>query len=289
MIYTISHTLSYTYDCPVQLAPHVLRLSPRSDACQALINSTLQINPQPEKISRNIDLDGNSLMQLWFAPVPLSSLQIQMQCQVETYRTNPFDFLLERWAAQLPIDYPSSLKTQLSPYLTSGSITYEPGLDPQAVQLAQSIHQATDGHTVLFLGKLNQQIFEDCAYVIRETGDPFPPGITWMQKCGSCRDYAVLFMEVCRAVGLAARFVSGYHEGDPDTDDFHLHAWVEVYLPGAGWRGYDPTLGLAVGDRHIALAASPFPDYAAPLTGHLQAGSSAHATMSYQLSIIHAA
>lgn len=285
VIYTISHTLSYTYDRPVQLAPHILRLHPRSDLCQTLVHYTLQINPQPQNMSRNIDLDGNALMQLWFAPTPLSGLQIQMQAQVETHRTNPFDFLLEPWAAQLPIDYPFSLKAQLAPYLTNSSTTYGPGLDPQAVQLAQAIAQVTNGNTVLFLGKLNQRIFEDCAYVIRETGDPFPAGITWMQKCGSCRDYAVLFMEVCRAVGLAARFVSGYHEGDPDTDDFHLHAWIEVYLPGAGWRGYDPTLGLAVGDRHIALAASPLPNYAAPLTGHLRAGSNAQATMSYQLSI----
>jgi transglutaminase-like putative cysteine protease len=286
VIYTISHTLSYRYDRPVQLAPHILRLHPRSDVSQTLIDSALQISPQPEKIIHNIDLDGNSLWNLWFAPTPLSGLQIQMQAKVETHRTNPFDFLLEKWAVQLPIDYPSSLRAQLNPYLTISSTTYSSGLDPQAVQLAQEVYQATNGNTVLFLGKLNQRIFEDCAYVIREMGDPFPPGITWMQKCGSCRDYAVLFMEVCRAVGLAARFVSGYHEGDPDTDDFHLHAWVEVYLPGAGWRGYDPTLGLAVGDRHIALAASPFPNYAAPLSGHLRAGSNAHATMSYQLSII---
>jgi len=232
-----------------------------------------------------VDLDGNSLLSLWFAHTPLDALQIQVQSQVETHCTNPFDFLLERWAVQLPIDYPSSLKSQLAPYLTLGSTTYTASIDPQATQLAQEILHDAGGNTVMFLSDLNQRIRDNCAYIIRDTGLPFPPGITWETQTGSCRDYAVLFMEVCRAVGLATRFVSGYHEGDPDTDDFHLHAWVEVYLPGGGWRGYDPTLGLAVGDRHIALVASPFPAYAAPLTGSLKAGSNAKATMSYQLSI----
>ena len=285
MHYTIGHTLSYTYDRPVQLDQHCLRLYPRSDVCQKLIRYTLQISPQPEKTIYVIDLDGNSILNLWFAPTPRSTLQIQMQCQVETYRTNPFDFLLERWAVQLPIDYPSSLKGQLIPYLTTNSTTFSSAIDPHAIQLAHDIYQSTDGNTVLFLSELNQTIYNDCTYIIRETGHPLPPGITWTQKSGSCRDYAVLFIEVCRAMGLAARFVSGYHEGDPDTDDFHLHAWVEVYLPGAGWRGYDPTLGLAVGDRHIALVASPLASYTTPLTGTLRAGDHAKATMSYHLSI----
>lgn len=285
MRYTISHSLAYSYDRPVQLDAHTLRLYPRSDVSQSVLSCAIQISPQPEKTIHNIDLDGNSLLKLWFSPTPLSALSIQGQSQVETHRSNPFDYLLERWAVHLPIDYPSSLKAQLRPYLDSNGSTFSTSLDPQAVQLAQEIHQTTGGNTVMFLSELNQQIYNSCKYLIRETGDPLPPGITWSKKLGSCRDYTVLFIEVCRAVGLASRFVSGYHEGDPDTDDFHLHAWAEVYLPGAGWRGYDPTLGLAVGDRHIALVASPFPAYAAPLTGNLRPGSNAKATMSYQLSI----
>ena len=84
---------------------------------------------------------------------------------------------------------------------------------------------------------------------------------------GSCRDYAVLFMEVCRAMGIPARFVSGYQEGDTEQESRDLHAWAEVYLPGAGWRGYDPTLGLVVSDRHIPLAASAIPSYASAIEG----------------------
>ncbi|MFM7576061.1 MAG: transglutaminase-like domain-containing protein, partial [Microcystaceae cyanobacterium] len=94
-------------------------------------------------------------------------------------------------------------------------------------------------------------------------------GITWRNKRGSCRDLTILFMEVCRTMGLAARFVSGYQEGDQATEDWELHAWAEVYLPGGGWRGYDPTHGLAVSDRHIALVASPNPQDCAPVTGEM--------------------
>lgn len=285
MHYIIGHTLSYTYESPVLLDAHILRLRPRSDFGQTLVSYNLQITPQPEQQFQTIEVDGNAVQHLWFPSVPVSNLQVQMQAQVETHRKNPFDFLLSRWATQLPIDYPLSLSTQLSPYLERNSVTLSVGIDPQAMSLAQTIHHATGGNIVMFLCELTQHIYQDCAYVIRETGDPQLPGMTWTQKSGSCRDYAVLFIEACRAVGIAARFVSGYHEGDPDVKDCHLHAWAEVYLPGAGWRGFDPTIGLAVSDRHIAIAASPFPSYTAPISGTLRAGSTAEATMSYQLSI----
>ena len=135
------------------------------------------------------------------------------------------------------------------------------------MELAQEIAIATQGNTLNFLFTLNQRIYQDCEYTIRHVGEPFPAGVTWRNKIGSCRDYAVLFMEVCRAVGIAARFVSGYQEGDEEQQSRDLHAWVEVYLPGAGWRGYDPTLGLVVSDCHIPLAASAIPKYAAAVEG----------------------
>ncbi|MEB3211689.1 MAG: transglutaminase family protein [Leptolyngbyaceae bacterium] len=285
MHYTISHALVYEYSQPVVLDTHILRLCPWTDWRQTLKSYALQILPSPDRQVQVADLDGNTVKHLYFSSTPLSKLQIQMQARVETHCENPFDFLLSRWAAQLPLDYPSTLKTQLSPYLHTNGSTLAAAFDPHASTLAQTLAHETNGNVVMFLCELNQRINTECAYVIRETGAPQLPGITWSQKSGSCRDYVMLFIEVCRAVGLAARFVSGYHEGDPDTDEFHLHAWAEVYLPGAGWRGFDPTLGLAVGDRHVALAASPFPSYAAPFSGKLQAGSRAESKMSYQLSI----
>ncbi len=186
-----------------------------------------------------------------------------MLATVATSCTNPFNYLLESWANTIPFDYPSSLLKQLEPYLRSYGFTP----DPIASELAQDIFASTQGNTLDFLFTLNQRIYQDCEYITRETGEPLLPGITWRNKQGSCRDYGVLFMEVCRTMGIPARFVSGYQEGDKEQENRDLHGWVEVYLPGAGWRGYDPTLGLVVGDRHIPLAASAIPAYTATVEG----------------------
>jgi transglutaminase-like putative cysteine protease len=230
-----------------------------------------------------IDLDGNALMQFWFEGVT-EQLTVKVASTVETYQTNPFNYLLESWATYLPIDYPSSLYIQLEPYWRSRQVP----IDPDAIRLAQEIERDTNSNTLKFLSVLNQRIYENCQQVVRETGNPWSAGVTWREKRGSCRDVSILFMEACRAVGLASRFVSGYQEGDPDTQDRDLHAWVEVYLPGGGWRGYDPTHGLAVGDRHVTLVASPNPAYAAPISGTvtpINPGKAIASEMEFQLSI----
>ena len=224
-----------------------------------------------------LDAEGNSTIKLWFQQMT-DCLKIEVNSKVETRCTNPFNYILEPWASDLPItDYPAPVLAHLQPYLQLCS-------DPAIVQLAQESWQAANGSTVSFLGELNQRIYQNCKYIIRETGDPFPAGITWNQKLGSCRDTAVVFIEACRIFGLAARFVSGYQEGDSDQSERHLHAWAEVYLPGAGWRGYDPTQGLAVGDRHIVLAASAIPRNAAPISGSFR-GVGAKSEMTYHLEI----
>ncbi len=284
MQYLIHHTTTYQYGEAVRLQPHVIRLRPRSDGSQWLHKFDLTIAPTPLQVSSVVDLDGNAIVKVWFAPEPTRSLAIQAVSLVETIRTNPFDYLLEGWVTQLPIDYPAGLFTQLQPYLTGQHPSLAGVIDPLVMQLAQDVWLMADGNPVMCLSHLNQQIYQQCGYQVRETGEPLPPGITWRQKAGSCRDFAVLFMEVCRALGLATRFVSGYQDGDPDNPERHLHAWAEVYLPGGGWRGYDPTQGLAVSDRHIALVASAFSQYAAPVTGAFNpAGISSD--MTYHLSI----
>jgi transglutaminase-like putative cysteine protease len=281
MHYQITHTTIYSYSQPITLEPHIVRLRPRSDSWQTLRNFVLDVSPVPAGQSQNIDLDGNALIKLWFAPDVTDQLQIQARSQIETHCTNPFNYLLESWAAKLPIDYPASMRSQLQPYL-SGYWT-SAGIDPIAMQLAQEIYHAVGGETVAFLTQLNQRIYQTCKYMLRETGAPLTPGVTWTEKSGSCRDLAVLFMEVCRAIGLAARFVSGYQAGDPNKPERHLHAWTEVYLPGAGWRGYDSTNGVAVADSHFALVASALPKSAAPITGGFKGR--ARSQLAYQLSI----
>lgn len=207
------------------------------------------------------DLDGCAI-QVCFQN-STQQLTVEARSVVETHRLNPYNFLLAPWATQLPIDYASSLATQLQPYLQPSGQAF----DPTIVQLAQEVYQKVEGNTLLFLSALNQQIYSTFEYVLREEGNPLLPGITWQQQRGSCRDMAVLFMEVCRVVGLATRFVSGYQEGDLEKENHDLHAWVEVYLPGGGWQGYDPTLGLAVADRHVTLVANAFASYTTPVAG----------------------
>lgn len=293
MRYQITHQITYQYDRPVVLDMHRLQIRPRSDVTQTLHNFSLQIQPIPVQLSANVDLDGNTVLQAWFSEQPTAQFSVQAIAEVETWRTNPFDYWLEPGAATLPIDYPASLLLQLQPYLqgtTTGGLSG--AIDPVAMQLGQEIWLATQGNVVLFLSELNQRIYQSCRYEVRETGSAYPAGVTWTQKAGSCRDYAVLWMETCRAMGLATRFVSGYHansepepnKGASSSQDLHLHAWAEVYLPGAGWRGYDPAHGVAVADNYVALFAAPTPQDTAPIVGNRKT-KGAQSEMRYQLQI----
>lgn len=262
MRYQINHTTKYSYNQSVFLKPHLLRLQPRSDAWQQRHNLHLQIEPQPAGISHFSDLDGNYTAKLWFTR-ETSILTVSVTSEVETLINNPFEYLAESWVTQLPLDYPVSLQGQIEPYLKY----YQGFADPVAIKLAQEIVQQTQGQVIEFLSTLNQLIYNQTKYIHRERGEPLPPGITWNTQQGSCRDLTVLFMEVCRVVGIPSRFVSGYEAGDRSSTVRELHAWAEVYIPGAGWRGYDPTNGLLVCDRHVAVAASAIPSQTAPISG----------------------
>jgi transglutaminase-like putative cysteine protease len=273
-IFQIEHSIEYTYSQPVIFAPHQLRLRPRSNVHQSVLSFDLAISPLPQQVAESVDLDGNNSILVWFENNLSNKLQITTKTTVSTNLTNPFNYLLEPWAANLPIDYPRSLAQQLQPYLT-GYLGHS--IDPIAAELAAEIWQTVDGQTIPFLSELNQKIYHNCQYLIRDTGAALPPGIVWKHRAGSCRDFVVLFIEVCRAVGLAGRFVSGYEAGaeaddlaEPKQPQRYLHAWAEIYLPGAGWRGYDPTHGLLVADNHIAIFSSPVPAQTTPVEGKLR-------------------
>lgn len=264
MTYRITHSIQYHYDPAVELAPHDIRLQPRTDSFQTLKDFTLEIDPQPLGQTLTLDAMGNLVTRCWWPPIPMASLLVTAHATVETHCENPFDYLLEPWANQLPLDYPRSQYDSLSLYLNDSKPLFLSSAPISA--WAQSLLCECDFRVTDFLFRLTQEIYEGYTYQQREEGAPYPPTITYQTKQGSCRDFVLLFMSACHAVELASRFVSGYEEGSPDHEQT-LHAWVEVYLPGAGWRGYDPTLGLAVGDRHIALAAHRFPDLTAPISG----------------------
>jgi transglutaminase-like putative cysteine protease len=261
--YQITHRTTYTYEQPVVLNPHTLRLRPQSNGFQHLCSFTLELKPEPKGLGHILDAEGNTVTRCWWDTTETTVLNITSTSTVETFLENPFLYQLEPWAMRLPFDYPTSLqhalKSHLSPHplLPHTSITH---------QLAQELVDGVNWNPLEFLRVLNFEINKQCRYELRESGDPQPPDLTWSRKTGTCRDFVLLFMAACRAVGIATRFVSGYEEGDPSSEKF-LHAWAEVYLPGAGWRGYDPTLGQAVSNRHIAIAASGWPKRTAPVEG----------------------
>lgn len=289
MHYRITHTTHYCYSTPVQLSPHILRLCPRNDGSQWLQKFEVTLTPTAAKQTYVSDADGNICLRLAFDS-PLASLHIRAVSEVTTIRDNPFDYIAEPWAVQFPIDYPSSLGVQLRPY-------WEPplgwgindALAPEVVSFAHEIMQQVDYNVGYFLTRLTQLIPETCTYQQRLEGMPYPAAVTLSQKSGTCRDFTMLFIAVCRAVGLAARFVSGYQEGnlqgDSSKTSHDLHAWAEVYVPGGGWRGFDPTLGLTVSDRHVAIAASANPQQAAPVSGTLQPQESAKTTLETEITL----
>lgn len=272
MLFQITHRTIYSYSREVFLEPHIIRLQPRSDGTQRLIRFEMRIAPQPAGQTPSSDLAGNATVQTWFESTT-SSLEIVTEFELETLRSNPFDYIFtDASAKSLPLKYAGDVADSLSVYLTRA------GIHDSVVRFAASIAEKADRQTLPFLLALTNQIQESCEQIIREEGEPEPAEVTLTQKRGSCRDLTVLFIAACRSQGIAARFVSGYQEGDPDQEKRYLHAWAEVYMPGGGWRGYDPSLGLAVADRHIALAAAAVPALAAPVSGSFR-GTGASATM----------
>jgi transglutaminase-like putative cysteine protease len=260
--FEVSHTTSYRYNKAVYLEPHLIKLRPRSDGNQQLLNFVLAINPTPSGICDYLDLNGNSVTQIWFSEAT-DRLEIQTAFTVETKLTNPFDYLVIPISLKLPIPYPEELIADLAPYReidTDASTT-------EIQKYAHEIAEKVKWETLPFLASLVHQISLNWKQIVREEGDPWPSSMTMARREGSCRDLTRLFLEACRTVGLAVRFVSGYQEGAPDQKIRYLHEWAEVYIPGGGWRGYDPTLGLAVSDRHIPVAAGRRHHGVAPIRG----------------------
>ncbi len=264
MFFEIAHTTHYTFGRGVFLEPHTFRLRPRCDGSQWVIRFEMEAEPRPAGLTDGLDLEGNSVIHAWFDGVT-DFLRVGSILEVETRRSNPFDYILRDSAAEtLPVVYPDDLRARLLPYASREDV------QDAVARFARSIAAEAGQATLPYLTSLNQRIHGLCQVTTREEGEPQPPEVTLTERRGACRDLTVLFMEGCRAVGIAARFVSGYQEGDPGQADRRLHAWAEVYLPGGGWRGYDPTLGLAVADRHVAVAAGLSPRDAAPIAGTIR-------------------
>lgn len=271
----IHHSLTYAFSKAVFLEPHIIRMTPLCNATQELLAHSLEVQPEPVGTNKSIDLGGTTTVTAWFEGLH-SELRVSSTSTVEACRENPFDFyVVEDSTLKLPAKYSGALQNSLRPFLISD------GASPSVAEFGERIAGETNRQTLPFLSALTQAIHGSFEQFVRWEGDPWPAEKTLAEQRGACRDLTVLFMEVCRSQGLASRYVSGYHV-TPDNDDNHLHAWAQVYLPGGGWRGFDPTTGLAVAAHHVGVAYAPTSELAAPLSGAFR-GTNAESTMSYEI------
>jgi uncharacterized protein (DUF2126 family)/transglutaminase-like putative cysteine protease len=267
----LNHVTHYRYDRPINLGPQVVRLRPAPHSRTRILSYSMRVEPATHFINWQQDPQSNYLARLVF-PDKTTSFRIEIDLVAEMSVLNPFDFFLEPSADHFPFSYDAELAKELAPYRIKLPAT--PEVEKYVASISRERVRTND-----FLVALNQKMQRDIGYVVRmEPGVQTPEETLTLAK-GSCRDTGWLLVQVLRHLGLAARFVSGYLiqlksdvkslDGPSGTEvDFtDLHAWCEVYLPGAGWIGLDPTSGLFAGEGHIPLACSPEPGSAAPVSG----------------------
>lgn len=262
------HRTRYRFAGAVALGPHLVRLRPAPYARARITAYSLEVGPVAHRRYWQLDPFGNWQARLIFAE-PTEQLDITVDLRAEIATVDPFDFFVEPAVETWPFAYEPALALDLAPYLE---------VEPVGRHFAQLLAGISREpcYTVTFLVGLNRRLAERIGHLVR-----LEPGIQTIEETlekgsGSCRDTAWLLVQLCRRLGLAARFVSGYliqlaldpeAADGPDRDLTDLHAWAEVYLPGAGWIGLDPTSGMLTGEGHVPLAASPRPDHATPIEG----------------------
>ena len=268
---SIYHLTHYKYDNPVRLGPQIIRLKPASHSKTRVLSHSLKVTPSNHFVNLQQDPYGNYLARFVF-PDPVTELKIEVDLVADMTVYNPFDFFVEEEATQWPFGYPETIREDLSIYMKPE----EPG--PRLKAFLATLDRSEQKTVDMIVG-LNTRLQQEIGYVIRMEAGVQTPEETLETAKGSCRDTSWLLVQVLRHLGLAARFVSGYLiqltpdlkalDGPSGTEvDFtDLHAWAEVYLPGAGWVGLDPTSGLLTGESHIPLAATPHYRNAAPISG----------------------
>lgn len=260
----VNHRTTYRYPREIIVDPQVIRLRPAINSRTPVTDYSLAIRPHDHYLNWQLDPLGNALARI-VIPEKTAELDVHVRFVAELEPTNPFDFFLENEATVFPFEYHASLRRELSPYFSHVD------LSPLTTDFVNQVDM-TKRSTIDFIRRLNEKIHTAIRYRKR-----LEPGVqscdqTLMLRAGSCRDMSWLLVRILRSVGLATRFVSGYliqliSPPDVSEDSVELHAWVEVYLPGAGWIGLDPTSGLFAAESHIPLAWATTPQRATPISG----------------------
>jgi uncharacterized protein (DUF2126 family)/transglutaminase-like putative cysteine protease len=271
----LHHETRYTYDRPISPSPHVVRLRPAPHCRTPIAAYSLRIRPGGHFLNWQQDPFGNYQARLVFLK-PTTELVFEVDLVAEMTVVNPFDFFLEKDAEHFPFAYATSLRKDLTPYLQP--TTYGPRF-ADFVETAKGQFARSGRRMVDVLVDLNNHVRKTLRYDVRMEPGVFAPEESLERGHGSCRDFAWLLVQTLRHMGLATRFVSGYSvqlkaderplrgSAGVEHDSVDLHAWAEVFLPGAGWVGLDATSGLLAGEGHIPLACTPDPDTAAPIAG----------------------
>ncbi len=257
----IHHLTTYQFSGPVTLQPHRLLIRPREGHDVRIESSKLNITPA-HRVRWHRDVFDNSVAVVRFLETA-DRLAIGSEVTIQHYDETPYDFIVEDYAVRYPFAYQPEEQVDLVPFQQP---VY---LGPQAVPpdwLGRFTQEPLE--TYVLLDRLNRTIASEFQYMIREEPGVQPPARTLASHSGSCRDYATLFIETCRHLGLASRFVSGYsHAPATEAGNATTHAWAEVYLPGPGWKGFDPTAGEVTSSRHIPVAVARHPEAVPPVAG----------------------
>jgi len=263
---SIEHTTVYNYAESVRLGAHRLMLRPIEGHDVQIRSSSLVIQPGSQ-LRWIRDIFGNSIALVEFRE-PVPQLRIESRVVVEQYNSNPLDFLLEPHVNEIPFSYGDDIARDVAPYLSRHDSQDEQAVQPWIRPFLDANRRA---RTLEFLIALNQSVPLYFRYTRREEPGVQTLAQTLQRRAGTCRDFALLLMEAARQVGLAARFVSGYlcNSGDqrPGAASNATHAWAEVFLPGAGWKGFDPTCGILAADYHVRVAVVREPAQAVPISG----------------------
>lgn len=257
----IKHLTEYLFQTEVTLNQHRLLLRPREGHDVRIETSKLEIFPA-HNIKWQRDVFDNSLALVNFLE-PANKLLISSEVVIQHYGQAPFDFLVEEYAAHYPFTYAVGEQVDLAVFQQLIFVN-----DRQIINDWLLPFGLYGMETFGLLVKLNQAISNQFSYQVREEAGVQSPAQTLAQRSGSCRDYATLFIEACRCLGLASRFVSGYsHAPATEAGNATTHAWAEIYLPGTGWKGFDPTAGVVTGEQHIAVAVARDPQTVPPVSG----------------------